>query len=153
MTSGLARQSTELWYRCLSSRQMPFWVKGEMQNQCICENSIKYQNTISWLNTIINHYLFCTCILCIETNLTLILSSPNGGWCRKGSTPCRWRSLAVNPQDEKRPRLWYSLQNPTGTWMFPKIGVPKMDGENNGSKPYEQMDDLGIPLFLETLRG
>ena len=34
-------------------------------------------------------------------------------------------------------------------WMFPKIGVPKMDGENNGSKPYEQMDDLGVfPLFL-----
>ena len=29
--------------------------------------------------------------------------------------------------------------------MFPKIGgfPPKMDGENNGSKPYEQMDDLG----------
>ena len=26
-----------------------------------------------------------------------------------------------------------------------------MDGENNGSKPYEQMDDLGgFPLFLET---
>ena len=28
----------------------------------------------------------------------------------------------------------------------PKIGggkTPKMDGENNGSKPYEQMDDLG----------
>ena len=24
-----------------------------------------------------------------------------------------------------------------------------MDGENNG-KPYERMDDLGIPLFLET---
>ena len=24
-----------------------------------------------------------------------------------------------------------------------------MDGENNG-KPYEQMDDLGVPLFLET---
>ena len=32
----------------------------------------------------------------------------------------------------------------------PKIGeTPKMDGENNG-KPYEQMDDLGAPLFLET---
>ena len=33
----------------------------------------------------------------------------------------------------------------------PKIGgkPPKMDGENNG-KPYEQMDDLGVPLFLET---
>ncbi len=31
--------------------------------------------------------------------------------------------------------------------MFPKIGVPKMDGENNG-KPYEQMDDLGVfPYF------
>ena len=24
-----------------------------------------------------------------------------------------------------------------------------MDGENHG-KPYEQMDDLGVPLFLET---
>ena len=24
-----------------------------------------------------------------------------------------------------------------------------MDGENNG-KPYEQTDDLGVPLFLET---
>ena len=24
-----------------------------------------------------------------------------------------------------------------------------MDGEHNG-KPYEQMDDLGVPLFLET---
>ena len=26
---------------------------------------------------------------------------------------------------------------------------PKMDGENNGSKPYEQMDDLGVfpPIF------
>ncbi len=24
-----------------------------------------------------------------------------------------------------------------------------MDGENNGSKPYEQMDDLGVSLFLE----
>ena len=24
-----------------------------------------------------------------------------------------------------------------------------MDGENNG-KPYEQMDDLEVPLFLET---
>ncbi len=27
-----------------------------------------------------------------------------------------------------------------------------MDGENNG-KPYEQMDDLGVPLFLETHMG
>ena len=27
----------------------------------------------------------------------------------------------------------------------------KMDGLNNGSKPYEQMDDLGVcPLCLET---
>ncbi len=25
-----------------------------------------------------------------------------------------------------------------------------MDGENNGGTPYEQMDDLGVPLFLET---
>ena len=40
--------------------------------------------------------------------------------------------------------------------MFPKIGgfwPPKMDGENNGSKPYEQMDDLGgklPPIFRNT---
>ena len=33
--------------------------------------------------------------------------------------------------------------------MFPKIVVPKMDGENNG-KPYLLMDDLGVPLLLET---
>ena len=26
----------------------------------------------------------------------------------------------------------------------------KMDGENNGSKPYFLMDDLGVALFLET---
>ena len=26
---------------------------------------------------------------------------------------------------------------------------PKMDGENNG-KPYEQMDDFGVPPFKET---
>ena len=36
----------------------------------------------------------------------------------------------------------------------PKIVVnpPKMDGENNGSKPYEQMDDLGgfPPIFGNT---
>ena len=25
-----------------------------------------------------------------------------------------------------------------------------MDGENNGSKPCEQMGDLGVPPFLET---
>ena len=27
--------------------------------------------------------------------------------------------------------------------------TPKLDGENNGN-PYFQMDDLGVPLFLET---
>ena len=33
---------------------------------------------------------------------------------------------------------------------FQKRGkTPKMDGENKG-KPYEQMDDLGVALFLET---
>ena len=26
--------------------------------------------------------------------------------------------------------------------------TPKMDGENHGSKPYEQMDDLGIPPIV-----
>ena len=26
---------------------------------------------------------------------------------------------------------------------FQKYWYPKMDGENNASKPYEQMDDLG----------
>ena len=33
-------------------------------------------------------------------------------------------------------------------WVFPKIGDPKMDGENNGN-PYFLMDDLGgyPPIF------
>ena len=38
----------------------------------------------------------------------------------------------------------------TRVWVFPKTGFfsTKMDGENNGSKPYEQMDDLGeTPIF------
>ena len=40
-------------------------------------------------------------------------------------------------------------------WVYmggpPKITgkTPKMDGEING-KPYVQMDDLGVPLYLET---
>ena len=29
------------------------------------------------------------------------------------------------------------------------LHTPKMDGENNG-KPYEQIHDLGVPLFSET---
>ena len=41
-----------------------------------------------------------------------------------------------------------TIMDPTAAILMgvePKIGVqyPKMDGENNGSKPYEQMDDLG----------
>ena len=33
------------------------------------------------------------------------------------------------------------VKRPYLIWVFPQIGVlyPKMDGENNGSKPYEQM--------------
>ena len=36
-------------------------------------------------------------------------------------------------------------------WVFPQNrgNYPNMDGENNG-KPYFLMDDLGVPLFLET---
>ena len=40
-------------------------------------------------------------------------------------------------------------KQPTPNGCFQKSWYPKMDGENNG-KPYEQMDDLGVPLFLET---
>ncbi len=35
--------------------------------------------------------------------------------------------------------------------MFPKNRgdfTPKMDGENNGSKPYEQMDDFGGTIIF-----
>ena len=62
-------------------------------------------------------------------------------------SPCLWRhiqrsspgGLAVTTSKMQRvPRC------------FPKLGwAPKMDGENNG-KPYFLMDDLGVPLFLET---
>ena len=45
---------------------------------------------------------------------------------------------------------WWNHPGRLHIWMFPKIGgYPKMDGENNG-KPYFLMDDLGVPLFLET---
>ena len=39
---------------------------------------------------------------------------------------------------------------PVANGCFQKLWYPKLDGENNGSKPYEQMDDLGgfPPLFL-----
>ena len=40
-----------------------------------------------------------------------------------------------------------------GIWVFPKIGLPmgtpKWMVKIFASKPYEQMDDWGIPLFLE----
>ena len=39
--------------------------------------------------------------------------------------------------------IWY------GCWTKHRVFFPKMDGKNNG-KPYFLMDDLGVPLFLET---
>ena len=57
-------------------------------------------------------------------------------------------------ESNQRPRVSrYKGQRISIVGVNPKIGgkfSPKMDGENNGSKPYEQMDDLGVPLFLET---
>lgn len=45
--------------------------------------------------------------------MTLILGSPNGGWCLKGSTPCRkidrWRLRVVKRQDEKKGILYKTL--------------------------------------------
>ena len=49
---------------------------------------------------------------------------------------------SVLPENQKLKLL-------SASGCFQKLGYPKMDGENNG-KPYEQMDDLGVPLFLET---
>ena len=46
----------------------------------------------------------------------------------------------------ERPNLLDGDGGPFG--CFQKLGYPKMDGETNG-KPIK-MDDLGIPLFLET---
>ena len=43
----------------------------------------------------------------------------------------------------------YYTHSTYGCWTKNRGGKsPKMDGENHGSKPYEQMDDLGVPLFL-----
>ena len=41
---------------------------------------------------------------------------------------------------------------PVANGCFQKLWYPKLDGENNGSKPYEQMDDLGgfPPIFGNT---
>ena len=69
--------------------------------------------------------------------------------------------MGVNPKIGGNPKMvWMSqgvtlggIENHGGLyrWMFPKIGVfpPKMDGLFHG-KPYFLMDDLGVPLFLET---
>ena len=48
-----------------------------------------------------------------------------------------------------------TVKNGSSWGVEPKIGrilPPKMDGENKGSKPYEQMDDLGgfTPIFGST---
>ena len=62
-----------------------------------------------------------------------------------------------NPTKKEIPKQKLLVKGPFGIfqetlWVFPKIGgkPPKMDGENHGSKPYEQMDDLGgkgTPIF------
>ena len=52
---------------------------------------------------------------------------------------------------QKKTTLKLTASLLVGCWTKNKGDfTPKMDGENNGSKPYEQMDDLGVPLFLET---
>ena len=60
--------------------------------------------------------------------------------------------IQISPLSLGDKKSWNILLGFVIIWMFPKIVVPKMDGENNGSgKPYEQMDDLGVlkpPLFL-----
>ena len=38
-------------------------------------------------------------------------------------------------------------------WVFPKIGGKPPKWMVYNGKPYEQMDDLGVPLFLETPRS
>ena len=43
------------------------------------------------------------------------------------------------------PKFWMGYMDVSKN----RAGYPKMDGENNG-KAYEQIDDLGVALFLET---
>ena len=90
-------------------------VNGEMQNQCkISENirkyhekysknyHLKYHNRIPF--KIIVGFAYYSVLKRFKKNM--ILGSPNGGWCLKGSTPCRqidrWRLRAVKRQDEKK---------------------------------------------------
>ncbi len=62
----------------------------------------------------------------------------------------------IHPFEKGRPlkSIGKAVKKPlkNTTWLFPtnRGKNPKMDGENNGSKPYFLMDDLGVPLFLET---
>ena len=55
-------------------------------------------------------------------------------------------SIRVNirPRSPSRPLNKWVLNQKSGDF------TPKMDGWKFNGKPYEQMDDLGVPLFLAT---
>ena len=102
----------------------------------------------------------------IFTNLNCFLSQ-NGAVNLHLGKMCVSRNLEVAPNHkslpimkgfDRYPPAWLHCSLPStsnrlkltcGCWTKNRGNTPKMDGEYNG-KPYEQTDDLGVPLFLET---
>ena len=78
---------------------------------------------------------------CIET-----ASNVAAFWCIYVKFRGCIRAKKTTPGEKKN--LSCQLQCLHGWPSKNRGGIsPKMDGENNG-KPYEQMDDFGVPLFL-----